>query len=391
MPKIVNLKVEKIDKLAEFKKGKTAISKKLEKIKKELKYDILSLLPKNPYHKVSFNIKNTVTPFANAIRRVLISEAPVWSLVIDKDSFETDDPFVRCDDLDDRIMCLPIHQSYLNKISDKEIDKEKYLNNLVKFKIIIKNKTPEYITIYSKEIEISGTSSQKIKDNFLFDGVHLQKLSPGCFIKMRLILERGYGYDHGGKFSLVPIPFYRPVDHIPLEMKHKTKSTGVSSLEINPNEFEFRYTTYTYYKNPLEIILLCIHELKKRVNLVGKHLAEYEEFVKKNLMHKSDIFKKIPKDIVDKIIIYKNEFIEIRKENHTYFFDINGESLTISTLFSRYIYESYKQIALVTDGQHHPSQRSVFIKIQDDNAVKLMIKAHVNIINDLDSIQKAFE
>ena len=91
-----------------------------------------------------------------------------------------------------------------------------------------------------------------------------------------------------------------------------------------------------------------------------------------------------------KIIIYKNEYIEVRKENHTYIFDLANESLTISKLFSRYIYENYKQIALVTDAAHHPSQRSVFIKIQDNNAIKLMIKAYNDIIKDLNSIRKDF-
>lgn len=392
MPKIVNLKVVEIDKLSEFQKGKSVISGDLGRIKKELKFDILELLPKNPYNKVSFSIKDTNSSFANSIRRVLVSEIPVWSLVIDEESFDTDDPLIRSDDLGGRIMCLPIHQVYLNKISDKENNKEKFVNNLLKFKMYAKNKTPEYTTVYSKEIEISGASSSKINiSKFVDGGIDLQTLSPGCYVKIKLILQKGYGYEHGGKFSLTPMPFYRPIDHIPLELKHKSKSSGISSSEIDPTEFEFMYRTYTYYKNPLEIMLWCIDELKRRVNLVGKHIADYEKSVKEGRGKESNILKGIPKELWSKIIIFKNEYIEIRKENHTYFFDLTNESLTISKLFSRYVYDSYRQIALVTDASYHPSQRMVFIKIQDENAIKLMAKAHTDIIKDLNSIRKSFE
>ena len=391
MPKITKLKVQIIDKLSEFKKGKTAISKDLENIKKQLGFDITELLPKKPYNKVSFNIKDTNSSFANAIRRVLVSEIPVWSLVIDEKLFETNDPYIRFDDFGERINCLPIHQSYLNKISEKQNLKDKDMNEIFKFKIHVKNKTPEFSTVYSKEIDISGTSSSKILiDEFIDTGIDLQTLSSGCYVKMKLLLEKGYGYEHGGKFSLVPNPFYRPVDHEPLEIKHKSKSSGISSLEINPTEFEFSYTTYHYYKNPLDIIILCIDELKKRVNLIGKCIDECEKSIKESYLKESEIFKELSADLKKKIIIYKNEYIEVRKENHTYIFDLANESLTISKLFSRYIYENYKQIALVTDAMHHPSQRSVFIKIQDNNAIKLMIKAYNDIIKDLNSIRKDF-
>ena len=130
MPKIIKLKIQIIDKLSEFKKGKTAISKDLENIKKQLGFDITELLPKKPYNKVSFNIKDTNSSFANAIRRVLVSEIPVWSLVIDEKLFETNDPFIRFDDFGERINCLPIHQSYLNKISGKENSKDKDINEI---------------------------------------------------------------------------------------------------------------------------------------------------------------------------------------------------------------------------------------------------------------------
>ena len=89
-------------------------------------------MPEEKFNIVSFNIKDTNSSFANAIRRVLVSEIPVWSLVIDEKLFETNDPYIRFDDFGERINCLPIHQSYLNKISEKQNLKDKDMNEIFK-------------------------------------------------------------------------------------------------------------------------------------------------------------------------------------------------------------------------------------------------------------------
>ena len=258
MPKIINLKKEEINIVNKFKKGKLPISDNLIKINKDLGFNLLDLLPQNSYNKVSFTLKDSSSSFANAIRRVLASEFPVWSLTVDKESFDihdlyTNDPYIKYDELETRVNAMPIHQSYLNKISDKESNKEKFINHLLKFKINVKNDTPDHSIVVSEDITIiSNDKSNKnitIKD-FAFDRVHLQTLSPASFLKIKLKLERGYGYEHGGKFSITPMPYYLPHNK-PLETHHKSKSTGVSSLEVDPTECDFKYTTYTYYKNPL--------------------------------------------------------------------------------------------------------------------------------------------
>lgn len=392
MPKITGLKVDEINILSKFKKGKTKISQNLDKFKKELGYDILDLLPKDSYYTISFIIKDTVSAFANAIRRILASEMPVWSLNIDQETFESDDEYIRFDDLAIKICSMPIEQTYLNKLTDKINinNQQEHANNIVKFKINAKNKTPEPLNVYSKDIEVSDSSRGTNISDFAFDGIQLQNLASGRYIKIKLKLEKGYGYNHGAKFAAVPMPHYHPADHSPIEIKHKSKPTGISSTEINPKEFFISYTTYTDYKNPLDIIILCIDELIRRVSVIGMYISEYEKSLNKGRVEHITLLQDVPKELRDKIIIYKNEFIEIRKENHTYFFDIKNESLTISKLFSRYIYELHKGIALVTDAEHHPSQRSVFIKVQDENAIKLMIKAHDSILKDLESIRKDF-
>ena len=51
------------------------------------------------------------------------------------------------------------------------------------------------------------------------------------------------------------MPHYYPLDHIPLEIDKNGVKKGISSLEVNPTEFYFKYETYVFYKNPLDIII----------------------------------------------------------------------------------------------------------------------------------------
>ena len=72
-------------------------------------------------------------------------------------------------------------------------------------------------------------------------------------------------------------------------------------------------------------MVMCIDELRRRVGLVGMHIQNYHNSEYK----KTTLPDYIPKDLHGKIIIYKNESIEIRKEYHTYIFELKNESKTI--------------------------------------------------------------
>lgn len=376
MPKIVNLKTEVVDLISNLKKANNIITNNISKFKKELDYDLYDLMPEEKFNIVSFNIKESNSAFANAIRRTIASEMPIWSLELDVDNFESDDPYVRFDDLATKINSTPIHQTYINKLSKEG----KNPNRIIKFKIYIRNDTPQMIHVYSNNIDISD--GYKGSEDLIIQNIPLQALSSNSYIRVKLKLVRGYGYENGAKFSATPMPHYFSLDHTPLETRYKQSSLGVSSLVVDPKEFYFKYDTYINYKNPLDIMTICIEELKRRVRFVLGHLHDFEK--------KPKTIIDIPKDLQGKIIMYKNEIIEIRKEGKTYFINIKGESTTISKLFSRYIYDAHRGIELVTDADDHPSIRAVTIKIQDVDAIKLMLKAGEKIISDFDSIKKTF-
>ena len=375
MPKITNIKIEENDVVEFVKKATDIVKKNITDADSKLNLNLLDLLPKEKYNTVSFIIKNTNSSFANAIRRTIVSEVPVWSLALDVRDYETNDPFLIFDHLATKIGSLPIHQEYIHKFEQNGDNP----NDIYTFYINIENNSSELKYIYSDDIIINGTSSIN-KEFSIIKNIPLQYLTPNTFLRTKLILEKGYGYQNGAKFSITPMPVYYPNDYIPLETKHKAASSGHSSLITDYKEFYFKYDTYTHYKDPLIILKMAINEIKKRINNILNYIDEYI----KDPMIPDDIHTNFKK----KIVIYKNEFIEIKKENHTYFIIIQGESVTISKLFSRYVYDEHKHIELVTDANEHPSIRSVFIKLQDHNSIKLMVKAGEKIINDLNSILK---
>ncbi len=373
MPKITNLKTEEINVVDILKKAKNKVSDTIAKAKKEFGYDLLDLAPKESYNSVEFYMKDCSASFANAIRRTLVSEMPIWSLELDMGEYYTDDPYLRFDDLATKIGSVPIHQTYINKLSKDG----KNPNSSLKFKLYVNNNTPEYKNAYTDDIVV-----EELKESIIPENVPLQTLCPNCFLRIKMKLVRGYGYENSANFSAIPMTHYNPSNIKPLETRYKKPPVGESSLETNPREFYLKYETYIYYKNPLEIMVLCIEEIKRRVADVMEFIHKYNK--------RPVIFEDIPKDLKDKVVMYKNEIMEIRKESHTYMINIKGESTTISQLFSRYISELHKGIALVTDSNDHPSVRAVTIKIQDDNAIKLMLKAGEKIINDMNAIKKSF-
>lgn len=369
MPKITNIKITETDIIENIKKADNSIKKVINDSDSKLKINLLELLPKEKYNTVSFIMKDTNSSFANAIRRAIVSEVPVWSLVLDVRDYETNDSFLIFDHFATKIGALPIHQEYINQLEQNG----KNPNDVIKFRIDVENNSSELKYIYSDDIVVNGT-----KDFSIIKGIPLQYLIPNSFLKIKLFLEKGYGYQNGAKFSMTPMPTYYPNDYAPLETKHKAPSTGHSSLVTDYKEFYFKYDTYTYYRDPLMILKIAIKELKKRVNAVINYINDYT----KNPI----VFDNIPDNLRKKIIMFKNEFIEIKKENHTYFIILYGESITVSKLFSRYVYDENKNIELVSDSNEHPSMRSVFIKLQNEYSIKLMLKAGEKIIKDLDSI-----
>lgn len=359
MVKITELNIEKLSAKKFITNSK--IANKIREIKKKINYDLTELLPDDNYEVVSFKLSNTNSSMANAIRRVLISELPVWSLTLKTESLKTDDFYIRYDDLADRINSLPIHQDIFNNTDEPE----KY----IMFSLHAKNDTSEIMDVLSADIDVTYHSKVKQEKNKLFEeSVVLQKLRDGHYLDFELVLEKGFGFQHGGKFSATKNPIYRPSDN-PLIA---SENSGQSSLISNPREFYFSYETYGTYSNPLSPLLISLKEIERRIILV---IDDIEKYLTQ------------PKVSDKKIYAYASNILIITKNFNTFIIEIKNESTTISKLFSRYIYELKPDIKFVSDLAEHPSKRIVKIKISDDDGLQLMIDSGKKIIKDLHMIK----
>ena len=348
--KISGVKIHKFSSRKIIKRSK--IANVLDKINKKLGHNLYDILPDDNYELVEFELHNTNSSFANAIRRCLISELPVWSLSLIESSLDTNDEYIRFDDLADRINTLPIFQTYFNK--KKDID--------VSFKLSYKNEMMNIKHVLSGDIK-----AKKIKEKLFEDNVSIQMLRPGCYMACNISLERGYGYQHGGKFVAVKNPIYRPIDITPMKKEYKKNPTGASSLISNPKKFYISYETYGTYSNPLEPLIMSLEELDRRVAGILKEVKKYKgEF-------------------------YANENVKIMKEAGMYRFFLGMETITISKLFSRYIYDMNPNIEYVGDLMEHPSKKVVEVKVQDENAVKIFIKAGEKILYDIAKLKKSIK
>ena len=366
---------------------KSTIGKNIKQFQDELKIDLLDLLPDGNETTVNFKIKNTNSAMANAIRRTIISELPVWSLVLDEKSMETDDPYIRFDDMATRINALPINQDELTKLAIGG-DPRKFF----KFIVNKKNKTPHDSYVNSGDIQIlCGNKDGKLSCPLFMSNIQLQTLRPGRYLKCNFVLERGYGWTDGSRYVATEMVKYKPSDVVPLtltggkkEKKGLIEKKGVSSLESSPKVFEFSYVTYENYKDPMEPVKLAISEIKRRLDIIVQDIKKYKNT--SNKLEIVDIDIDIPDKIKRELVSYRTDIIELDQEGDTYHIKLLNESVTMSKLFSRYIYIVKPQIELVNDDNIHPSTRSVIINIQDKDAINLMIKAYDVIMKELSSL-----
>lgn len=119
-------------------------------IKDQQHLDGYSMLPKTPYHEVDFELHNTYSGFANAIRRILVEEMDVICLDTNETHLRTDDEFISgtSDVLMKNIGLLPCNQH----INVKDFDKYSIY-------ILKTNKTTDIIPIKASDI-IIGTRSE---------------------------------------------------------------------------------------------------------------------------------------------------------------------------------------------------------------------------------------
>ncbi len=272
------------------------------------------LLPTSTKHKVSFQLNNTYSAFANAIRRTLVEDIPTKSLLINEKDIVTDDEFIAgmSDVLVKNLGLLPITQ-----FSDVVDYPDRYDIYLYVF-----NNTTEIIDVKAKDISVVRKVTKKSKketgkrggaeeldvaestldlDNEITedvstedvlaksrgqkdtsykestynlvpdDNILLMRLRPGKYLKLRNItIQTGTSAVDAGKFSLLNNIMYEPLDMQPYD---QFTGKGTRSIDHDCKSFQLEFTTCGNIL-PKEVMKLVhtklssdLTDLKKKIQL----------------------------------------------------------------------------------------------------------------------------
>lgn len=352
----VVIKNVKISTIEYNKKNFKDFDKCIEYIKL-IKPDYKKFLPSKPLHQVQFEITNTVSDFANCIRRFLLDEINVYSMDVDESNILTDDRFILGDVLKKNIELIPL----LQELTDIE-------SNNLKMSITVENKTDDMMTIYSRDIVVSDKKNKKYANEKYFSlNIPLMQLRSNTTLKVSDIsVVKGLGKNDAGKFCLLANMSYEILDIQPFE-ESKYETRGKSSLNSNPSHFKLSYKTHRNI-DPKKIMILCCNAIADRMIAIQKELA----------CIKSDD------------VIYFSDLIELEIRGDVKLYHFKGEYWTIANIIARYCYIEFKEIKFVCPCIIHPSKEESVVKIKHPDSLKILNMAINHILADVAIVKKAF-
>ena len=341
--------------------------------KLKLKYpDVPKNLFPELHHKIlSFEIKNSHTSFANAIRRCSLNENSIKYLNVIK--IATDDNYQINQVLENRINQIPLMQSIdknkkflLHVINTSSDNLHVYSKEIKVVDKIRQNRNTDYHREYKQEYKQDQKSNKKIyssndldseeekedyevnnKEPIYFNrNIKICTLRSNCSIKIEFDVKECSGFEDG-KYSLCC-------------EEYDILDADYTTSTVNQNNKHF-YLSIESFGNiePKEII-------DKTCTLLTERL----EKIKNNL-------------IKDRVNITKNKNIEQ--------YLIVNESHTISNLLTEYIYQLNQDIELVNSETMTVPDDKFYLNIIHNNSKKIIIEAIEKIQSDLLNFNKQIQ
>jgi len=302
------------------------------------------LFPVNNHKTISFELLNSNTELANAIRRVITNELEVKLLQVNINDIKTDDKYILSDIIKDRIESIPINQN----IPDDYI-----------FKLSITNNTLDIHDVNSSDLLLMN---YKKNTNELFNqNMKICYLNSNKYITINDIhVNKNTGF-YNGKYSLCTV-------------NYEIINTDFKIASLNNDNTDFKMSIKTNGNiEPIEIIKSVVLNLEKRLKIIESYIIEYNK-----IYNSSDI------QLVDTNNVY------IIKNYDLFSYYINNESHTIGNLLVKYIYNIDNNIELINYSIPHPSKHQVIINIKHTEHNSIILKSIKNIIKDLHVFQSYF-
>jgi DNA-directed RNA polymerase subunit L len=339
------------------------------------KLGVLKHLPTTVPRDVSFELHNTTTEMANALRRCINSELEVLTMDFDPKDFESDDSFIVLHELIKRITYIPIRQIFG-----------------VTFKVNVYNKTDEIIPVYSRSIVESGFKKDKKnknenpddkkirKDKQSNETEHKEKMFSETFILTylrpgkRLVINNihitaGVSFKNSAAFSFPGKVTYKCLD-LPspstgdAEGKDGEVIIPESSMMTEPTRYRLGVPRQKYI-DPVHIVKMALKTLEGKLDKIHRVVKEASEN-----FYSSDMEINYLKDRAS--------------------FKIFGETYTVGNLLSRYGLMVDKTITNIHCIKLHPSFNYVTVEIHHVSPQKIMLLAIDLVKEELKKISAAF-
>jgi hypothetical protein len=316
------------------RKGMEKYAEEMKKITNG-KVDIFDFLPKKTWHTISYTLIGN-SALANAFRggggMMLLDE---WRMTTE--DINTNDCYIKIDDLQQRLINIPINQTLLLKWEEKNKD--------LKIKAIIdkKNDTDKHEYIVSGDIKFLYDG--KTYDIICEKNIPIVTLAKQCYLKCELVFKKDNGLNNGA---------YMTIDEYTYDIEEKHKSEGgPSCLTYNPKTFYLSYTTKRNYDDPL-------HPMRR--------LTSMYENIFTILTNDSQKFTDNKKDV---III--DDVITIEK-TQVYKFILSYPKF-IADMITAQIYENNNTIEFVSSSVEDYLKKTSVVKIKHDKAVEIFMAA----------------
>lgn len=239
----------------------------IESFTKNLDIEVIKLTDED----ITFDIKGVEPSFANALRRIFISEIP--TVAIEKINMWQNTSVIPDEVLAHRMGLVPIKVDP-RVFEFKEKSKDNNENNCVQFNLHIKctrKNTPEaknkdndilpenedelynHASVYSSDMKWVpiGKQAEKFKNTPIrpvYEDILLAKLRPGQEIEMELMCEKGIGKTHA-KWSPVATAYYRLLPEINFSEDIEGEDAQELKAKCPMNVFDIEESGKLYVKN----------------------------------------------------------------------------------------------------------------------------------------------
>ena len=319
------------------------ISKKTIDLCREL--GVVDYVPTTVPKDVSFELHNTTTEMANALRRCINSELSVLIMDFEDNDIVTDDSFIIAHELRKRINLIPIRQ----------------ISGMV-FSISVNNPTDQIIPIYSNQIINSEESN---RDETMFTGSNiLTYLRPGKNLSIHnIVIKNGVGYIDGPAYSFTGKVGYSCME---LEnMDENTNKTPISSMNFEASTYRITVPRQKYI-DPVQIIKIALKTLSKKMT----HIFDIIDGSSGNLYT-------------------SNMEITYFPDGHA-LFKIYNETYTVGNLLFRYGMDVDNTVSNINCIKLHPLFNYINIEIYHPDPKNIILIAIENIQKELTVIGEAF-